>query len=129
MPAKLGLNGRRQLVLDNAAVMEQEGYEAKKEVRKLKIELSKCRKTIKEFQTISNTPMELKRQTSFHKGWEKMKNGLKWEMMETIGKLASHVYKTYPGGCGDQRFERPNDIPLGKVRQLFPRYHLVRVDV
>lgn len=48
MLAKLGLNARRQLVSDNAVVMEQEGYEAKKEVRRLKIELSKSGKTIKE---------------------------------------------------------------------------------
>ena len=87
MPTKLGLNARRQLVSDNVVVMEQEGYEAKKEVKRLKIELSKFRKTIKEFQAISNTPMELKRQASFHEGWEKMKDILKREMMEIIEEL------------------------------------------
>ena len=49
------------------------------------------RKIIKEFQTINDTPMELKRQTSFHEGREKMENILKQEMMETIGELSSHV--------------------------------------
>lgn len=93
MPVKLGLTARRHIVVENAAVMEQEGYEAKKEVRKLKKELTACRKIIKEFQIVSNTPMELKKQASFHEGWEVMKNLLKEEMMATIEKLASHIFK------------------------------------
>jgi len=50
----------------NAAIMEQEGYEAKKEVKRLKQELMASRKIIKEFQKISTTPLNLQKQTSFH---------------------------------------------------------------
>lgn len=98
MPVKLGLIAKRHIVIENATVMEQEGYEAKKEVSKLKKELTACRKTIKEFQTVSTTLVELKKQASFHEGWEKMKNLLKKEMVETIGKLTSHIDKLIEEG-------------------------------
>lgn len=72
--------------------MEQEGYKAKKEVRRFKKELTASRKIIKEFQTVSTTPVELKKQALLHAGWELMKDQLKKEMMETIEKLSSQVY-------------------------------------
>lgn len=90
-PAKLGLSARKHIVTQNTTVMEQEGYEAKQEVRRLKKELTASRKIIKEFHNVSTTPVELKKQASFHVGWELMKNSLK-EMMETIEKLASQIY-------------------------------------
>jgi len=61
MPVKLGLTARKHIVNQNVVVMEQEGYKAKKEVRRLKKKLTTCRKIIKEFQTVSTTLVELKK--------------------------------------------------------------------
>ena len=67
----------------------------------MKKELTASRKIIKEFQTISNTPIEFKKQASFHVGWEVMKDVLKKETMETIEKLASQVYSLVEEGIGN----------------------------
>lgn len=92
MPVKLGLTTKKHIVTQNA-VMEQEGYEAKKEVKRLKKELTASKKVIKEFQKISTTPLHLQKQTSFHEGWELMKEQLKNEVMEAIKRLSSPIYK------------------------------------
>jgi len=97
MPANLGLSERKHIVTQNATVMGQVGYEAKQEVKRLKKELTTNRKIIKEFQIVSTTLVELKKQASFHVGWELMKNSLK-EMMETIEKFASQIYELIEEG-------------------------------
>lgn len=61
MPVKLGLSATKHIVTQNVVVMEQEGYEAKKEVRRLKKELTANKKIIKELQNVSPTPAELKK--------------------------------------------------------------------
>lgn len=59
MPVELGLTARKHIVTQNAAVMEHEGYKAKKEVKRLKRELMANRKIIKKFQKVSTTPLNL----------------------------------------------------------------------
>jgi len=98
IPVKLGLIACKHIVTQNVVIMEQEGYEAKKEVKRLKKELTASKKVIKEFQTINNTPSDLKKQASFHEEWELMKEQLKREMMETIEKLSSQIYNLLEEG-------------------------------
>lgn len=119
MLVKLGLTTKRHIFSENAVIMEREGYEAKEEVMKLKIELTKCRKTIKEFQTISTTLVELKKQVSFHEGWAKMKN-IRKEEMETIGKLASHVYKLIEEGVEIRNLKSQMASHLEKLDSYLP---------
>jgi len=83
-PIKLGLLSKKHIITQNVVFMEQEGYEAKQEVRRLKKELIASKKIIKAFQTVSTTPVELKKQASFHVAWQLIKDILKKEMMETI---------------------------------------------
>lgn len=61
-------------------------------------ELTTNMKIIKEFQIVSTTPVDLKKQNAFHEGWELMKDLLKKEMMQTIEKLASQIYSLLEEG-------------------------------
>lgn len=128
MPAKLGLSARKHIVTQNAAVMEQEGYEAKQEVRRLEKELTASRKIIKGFQTVGTTPVELKKQASFHVGWELMKDVLKKEMMETIEKLASQVYSLVEEGVEIRELKSQITSLLEKLDGYLPTItHLQRI--
>ena len=63
--------------------------------------------------------MEMKKQTSFHEGWEKMKDILKREMMETIGELASHVFKLIQEGVEIRYWKDQTTCHLEKLDNYF----------
>lgn len=99
MLARMGLLPRKHIVAQNATAMEQEGYEAKQEVRHFKKELIVSRKMLKEFEVVIMTPRELKRHASFSAGCAVMRDILKKEMMETIEKLACQIFALITEGA------------------------------
>lgn len=64
--------------------------------------------------------MELKRQASFHEGWEKMKDILKREMMETIEELASYIYKLIHEGVEVRDLKEQMTSHLERLDSYFP---------
>lgn len=120
MPVKLGMTAHKHILTQNAAFMEWEGYEAKKQVKRMKKELTASMKIIKEFQTISTTTVDLKKQASFHVGWELMKEQLKSEMMETIEKLLSQIYSLLEEGVEIRELKSQITAHLKKMDGYLP---------